>query len=261
MALSEEIDEYSRGIAAWADAARKQNAAVQRLQKAVAAGNLRDLEKLREAARSAALVAAEQAEGSRAFEFDARAYLAKGGAFLDELQAAAKREGVRMHERDGIIYCYPVFLETEPDLTAVRIDRKLEPGIRPEVLVAGLKKLQSKEPKSRPEQFIETLYRAYELVRASKHHADYIDEKLSDIYAILTLLPGSRSDYSELEFTRDIYFLDTSDVAATRSGACRTFTASTVSRERSGKIYRFVGRDGSAKDYAAIKFSPPKREA
>jgi len=259
LSLSESLDEYQKDVATWVDAARKSLAAVQRLQKTAASGNVRDLEKTRQAAITAARAADDQADKSTSFEFDLRSYLEPQGEFIQELEDAARDAGVRLYKREGVIYCYPVLVRIEPDLSAVRIDKKLDPNIRPEVLTLTLKRLQSKEPKSRPDQFIETLFNAYEYVRARSRHTDYIAERLVDIYRVLTLRPGSKTDYSELEFARDIYFLDVSDVEATRSGATKSFTASTASKEQVGRIYKFVGRDGTEKDYASIKFSLPDR--
>jgi hypothetical protein len=258
LTLSEQLSEYSLSIVAWMDAARKQTAAVHRLQRAVADGNVRDMEKLRQAAVAAAEQVSAAAAACAPFEFDARAYLDPGGDFVRELSEAAERAGVRMYVREGIIYCYPVLIQPQPDLSAVRIDRRLDPAIRPETLAANLKKLQSKEPKSRPDQFIESLFRAYNFVRASRGHEDYAAERLADIYSVLTILPGARGDYSELEFTRDIYALDVSTLDKTRTGSVMSFASSTGSKERGAKVYRFVARDGTQKDYAAVRFVPPK---
>ena len=256
MPLSEILDEYNKSVAAWLEQSKKETAAIQRLQKAVAAGNLRDLEKLRQAARGAADATRQRAGDCRELEFDAAAYLDGSGEFVRELQSAADSAGVRLYERDGILFCYPVLLRPEPEMAAVRIDKKLEPTLRPEALAALLKKIQSKEPKARPEQFIETLFRAYELVRTGRGTEAYIDVPLSRIYEVLTLLPGADKDYTLLDFTRDIYFLDTSGITETRKGHRMSLPASTVSRERSARILRFVTRDGYEKEYAAIKFTP-----
>ena len=105
------------------------------------------------------------------------------------------------------------------------------------------------------EPFIEALFEAYELVRAHRKIDAYIDIALTQIYGVMTLLPGT--DYTLLDFTRDLYFLDTSGTNETRKGFKMSLTASTVSRERSVKVLRFVGRDGYEKEFAAIKFTPP----
>src|SRR5207249_1911003 len=109
-----------------------------------------------------------------------------------------------------------VLLRPEPNSSAIRIDKKLVATIRPETVAAMLKQAQSKEPKARPERFIETLFDAYEYVRAMRKLDAYIDLPLTRIYDVLTLLPGN--DYTLLDFTRDIYFLDTSGVTETKKG-------------------------------------------
>jgi hypothetical protein len=253
--LSAELEEYNKVVSAWLDQAKKGSAAIQRLQKAVTTGNVRDLERLRQAARSAGEAAGQRGKDCGPFEFDAAAYLSPGGGFLDELIQAAEKAGVRLSERDGVVFSYPVLVRAEPASSAIRIDKKLVSTIRPETVAAILKQAQSKEPKARPDRFIETLFEAYELVRAQRKIDAYIDQPLTRIYDVLTLLPGS--DYTLLDFTRDIYFLDVSGISETRKGFRMSLPASTVSRERSARILRFVTRDGYEKNYAAIKFTPP----
>lgn len=255
MTLSEALDDYEKGIDLWLEAAKKQVAAVTRLQKAVEAGNVRDLEKNRTSALAASELTSQRAEACGALEFDAPQYLRDG--YLDELKAAADKAGVRLYERDGVIFCYPVLVRIEPDLTAVRIDKKLDPNLRAEELAARLKKAQSEDAKARPDRFIETLLEAYNIIRARKKQDAHIDVSLFEIYNLLTLLPGLAKDYTLLDFTRDVYFLDISGVVETKSGWRLSLPSSTVSRERSVKILPFVTRDGHEKQYAAVRFTSP----
>jgi hypothetical protein len=258
LGLSRELEEYQKVVSGWLDQAKRQTGAIQRLQKAVATGNLRDLERLRQAARAAAEESSRRASDCGPFEFDAAAYLEPEGDFLTELIEAAEKAGVRLYERDGTIFSYPVLVRPDPANAAVRIDKKRVFTLRPETLAASLKQAQSRDPKARPERFIETLFDAYEYVRAIRKIDAYIDQPLSRIYDVLTLLPGS--DYSLLDFTRDLYFLDTSDVQETRKGFRMSLPASTSSRERSARPLRFVTRDGYEKNYVAIKFTPGDEE-
>ena len=69
-------------------------------------------------------------------------------------------------------------------------------------------------------------------------------------------MPGAEREYTLLDFTRDIYFLDLSGITKTKKGFRMSLPASTVSRERSTKILKFVTRDGHEKEYAAISFTP-----
>jgi hypothetical protein len=109
----------------------------------------------------------------------------------------------------------------------------------------------------RPERFIETLLTAYELVRAREQYTAYVDVPLVLVYDVLTLLPGSEKDYTLLDFTRDLYFLDISGVTETKKGYMLSLPASTATRERRAKPLPFVDRQGREKLYAAIKFTPP----
>lgn len=259
MSLSAELETYNKSVSAWLEQAKKATAAVQRLQKAVAKGNVRELERLRQAAHGAALEARRRADECAPFAFDAEAYLSREGGFIEELIAAAEKAGVRLSEREGVIFSYPVIVRPEPASAAVRIDKKLVSSIRPETLAAMLKQLQSKEPKARPRQFVETLFEAYEYARMKRKIDAYIDQPLIRIYDVLTLLPGA--DYSLLDFTRDLYFLDISEVEETRAGYRLSLSHSTGSRERGGRQLRFVDRDGFEKVYQSIRFTPPATEA
>lgn len=261
MSLNQQLDEYGKQVSAWLDQARKTVSAIQKFQKAAATGNLRDMERFRQSAIAASESLNQSAGLCPAFEFDFAAYLQPDGDFIPELKESAESLGVKIYDRDGIIFCYPVLISREPEIPAVRIDKRLDYGIRPDVLAAQLRKLQSKEPQTNPVRFIETLLDAYELLRSKpgKARDEYIDLPLTKIYEILTLLPGANKDYTLLDFTRDIYFLELSGLTETKSSYRMSLPASTVSRERNARILRFVTRDGLEKEYAAIRFTPPKR--
>jgi len=252
--LSEELEAYRAGVAAWLNQAKKEVQAVQKLHKATETGNLRDLEKLRQAARTATDAAGLQAAECAPMEFDAGEYFASGD-FLEEIKRTAEQEGVRLYERDGVVFCYPVLVRLEPEARAVRIDKRLEFNIHPKMLAALLKKEQSKEPRNKPEQFIETLFKTYEIVRSSDYKGANIDVPLKKVYDVLTLRPGSDKEYTLLDFTRDIYFLDKSGVMETKKGWRLSLPASTVSREGRGNILKFVTKDGHEKLYAGVKFT------
>ncbi len=261
MTLGQQIDEYGKQVTIWLDQAKKATMAIQKFQKALLAGNLRDVEKLRQAALLATETLQQRAELCPQFSFDASGYLQPDGEFIPELKAAAEAANVKLFERDGIIFCYPVLIRREPDIPAVRIDKRLEYGLRPELLVGQLKKLQAKDPKTNPERFMETIFEAYKLILAKPGRArdEFIDIPLTKIYEVLTMLPGANKEYSLLDFTRDIYFLELSRLTETKDGYRMSFPASTAFRERGTKILYFVTRDGMEKEYVAIKFTPSKR--
>jgi hypothetical protein len=252
--LTEKLDELDKQAASWLEQCKRTTKAIESLRKAIALGNLRDLEKLRQSAQVTSSEIANKAENCPEFAIGAAEYLGANGAFLSDLMEAASSAGVKLYERDGVLYCYPVLLRAEPDLSCVRIDKKLEPTLRPAELAQILKKLQSREPKAKPERFIETIYEAYELVCGKNAIPAGGDVALSEIYGALTLLPGSEREYTLIDFTRDIYFLDISGIQETKKGAVMSLPASTVTRERKTKLLPFVDRNGQEKLYALVRF-------
>ena len=260
MTLSETLDEYQKSIQSWLAQSKRETQAIQKLSKAVELGNLRDLERLRQAAQAAGEASAQQAALCVPLEFNVAAYLAPSGGYFAELVKTAQQEGVGVYERDGVLFCYPVLVRLVPEARAVRIDKKLEFNLHPKLLTARLKKEQGNEPKTKPEQFIESLFQAYHIVRDSQYQGAPVAVPLKRIYDILTLRPGSDKEYSLLDFTREIYFLDRSGITETKKGFRLTLTASTASRERQGELLRFVTRDGHEKLYAGIKFTPVNKE-
>ena len=214
MSLSEVLDDYGKGVSAWAATSKKALLAVHRLQRAVVDGNVRDTEKLRQAAVQAAATAAEQADESQPLVFDAGAYLTGSGAFLEEIQDAAERAGVQLYVRNGLIFCYPVIVTPEPALSAVRVDKRLDPSIRPDALAAVLKKAQSKEPRDRPDQFIESLFAAYDIVEMERARYEVEEHRLVCVSAVrvFTTLAATGRVY-EFETTGRIILCRFSSVA------------------------------------------------
>lgn len=257
LTLSETLNEYQKNITAWLLSSKRETQAIQKLAKAAEVGNLRDLEKLRSVAQSASVVSSQQADACRPLVFNAAEYLSPQGGYLLELKKAAEQEGVNLYERDGVLFCYPVLVRLEPEACAVRIDKKLEMNIAPKALAARLKKEQGNEPKTKPEQFAESLFNAYRVIRDAEYQGAAVSIPLKRLYDILTLRPGSSKEYSLLDFTREIYFLDRSGLTETKKGFRLTLTAS---RERQGDLLKFVTRDGHEKLYAGIKFTATVKE-
>ena len=260
MTLSETLDEYNKNIKAWLVQSDRQTLAVKKLSKAAELGTVRDLEKLRQAAEAAGEACAAQAAQCVSLNFNVSEYLSSQGGYLQELRTAAEQEGVALYEREGVLFCYPVLVRLEPESQAVRVDKTLDFSIHPKVLTARLKKEQGKEPKTKPEQFIESLFLAYKMVRDSEYQGAPVAVPLKRIHEMLTLRPGSDKEYSLLDFTREVYLLDRSGVTQTKKGFRLTLTASTASRERQGELLKFVTRDGHEKLYAGIKFNAANKE-
>ena len=238
------------------DAALKATASVTReLRKAKtgsARGQLRDLRRALSAAADLAAEAARATEGAASsFDFEERDYLASGD-YAQELLDAAAAQDVAMFEADGRLLCYPSLIKVLPGDAAVEIDRRREKRLRPSVLVGLLGAAQARPPRFRPEPFMESLVSGYDLVRAREKQRDGTVVRLTDVWAVLTLLPGQQADYTRPEFARDLYLLDSGGVTTTKSGRVLSWHASSGTRG-SGTLTT-VAQTGQQQLYWGISF-------
>ena len=214
---------------------------------------------------SLGLIREQVGKAARAWPFaqeDEPAYLQN--RYAAELQEVAGENGLQLFERDGRLIAHPSVLRVLPGERAVRIDRRQSSAIRPTKIVADLAKLQRSPPRFRHQPFLESLYSAY-LALAQSDTADRLQlggvgqvVRLDRIYNLFTGLPGARREYSQLDFARDLYSLESSGVNEVRSGARVTFPASTGTRNPRGTI-SFVGPNGEPILYYGIQFTGDSR--
>lgn len=178
--------------------------------------------------------------------------------YAAELRSEAAEKGLNIIERDGNLISSPSIVRLLAGEKAVRIDRKKVSTIRPSYLADTLLKAQKNPPRSRPQPFLEALYKVYmELTRESSSRmvggASAPVIPLSRIYALFVALPGIRRDYTATDFARDLYQLDVSGENTTRSGATVSFPASTGARS-ARNLFTFMGPDGAEVTYFGIRF-------
>jgi len=215
-------------------------------------GTVRDIPQALAATAQLAADAAAAAERLKAgWRFDVEDWFASG-EYTKELLASAAEAGVSAFESDERILCYPVIVQVSPGDSSVVVDKKKDRRIRPSVVVAGLGRLQQREPKFKPDAFIESLAVAYDFVIASQSMRPGAPVKLVDVHSVLTIMPGTAREYTRPEFVRDIYLLDQSGIVATKRGRQMSLPASALTR--STGVLRTVTRNGQAKDYAGISF-------
>ncbi|SRR6266498_2191106 len=197
---------------------------------------------------------AQQAAGdlAHAWSFDTPRYMADG-RFLSDLENAAAERGLKLFERDGRIYCFPLLLRIDPKETAVKIGKTVERAIRPSELAQRLAALQKRPQRFREEQFLELLYRAWRRLAAANPPAAGSGPvvALSEIHDTLTLLPSA--DYPVEEFARDLLLLDRKPDLRTRDGSRFEFPASSLSKGRMRRLVVY-DEDGRERTYVGIRF-------
>jgi hypothetical protein len=228
--------------------------ALKKLRQAAGAGHLAELEKglsaISERGRDA-----EAAAGSLAgaWNFDAKGHLSAG--YAEELLQEAAAQGLKVFERDGRLYAFPLLLRIEARDGAVRVGKKLERRIRPRHLVELIAAMQKRPQRFREERFLALLYEVYRQIAGDAWRKLASGPgpaiSLTQIHEMLTLLPGA--DYPIEEFARDLLLLDRQPDLRTKDGARFEFPGSTLSK---GGMKRVVVYDenGLERLYIAIRF-------
>ena len=177
--------------------------------------------------------------------------------YADELCHAAEEKGLVIYERDGMLISYPSIVRVLPGDRAVRIDRKKVSTLRPSHLAAVLVENQKKPPRFRSVAFLKALHERYLVL--TKAEAPRLDRHgpvvpLARIYEAFTSLPGSKREYSKIDFARDLYLLEDKETLFTKSGARVSFPSSTGTKTAKD-TFPFVGPDGQVIKYYGIQFS------
>lgn len=242
-----------RAAAAAVKAAAALVRAAKQLEKAAQDGDISKIRKAAEIIESSELVARQEAANAQqAWPFSPQSeeeFLRDN--YEEELFAAAELRGIKITRQDDRLVVYPSILRLLPEGRAVQVDRVKVTGLRPSRLAELLKANQAKRPRFRPEQFLASLHAAYKLVIGPN---GVPGTTLVLVYQALTLLPGSSREYDKSEFARDLYFLQSSGVTTTRSGAHVSFPASTGTKGAS-QLFTFVGPDGTPLVYYGITFT------
>lgn len=178
--------------------------------------------------------------------------------YSEELKEEALKKNLHVFERERVLVVSPSVVRVNSSDRGVQINRSKSLLIRPTRIVGELEKLQSRGSAYRPTQFLSSLHNAYvALTGVRPSDAMKFGEvgqvvPLVRIYNLFTGLPGANLEYSQLDFARDLYSLETSGVREVR-GTRVSFPASTGTRSPR-ETFSFVGPDGETVLYYGIQF-------
>ncbi len=178
--------------------------------------------------------------------------------FMQELAAEGNANSVPMHRYGKNYSAFPAIMAFDAGSRTLRIDRKRIKSIRPSILVSEIIKARSAKPRFRPDQFIEFLYSGYtcavgvQVLKSGQMNHEAV-VRLAEVYALLTQLPGSSSDYPQSDFLRDLHQLDLSGIRTTQNGNFLHLSAATSTKSGSD-VLTVVDDVGRTFSYFAIAF-------
>ena len=180
--------------------------------------------------------------------------------YAEELKEEARKKNLQIFDRDGRLIAHPSIVRVLIGERAVQINRRQTSTIRPTKIVGMLEDLQKRPPRFSSQAFLESLYSAYVALTGTRNtdrmRLGEVGQvvQLSRIYELFTGLPGTNREYTQLDFARDLYSLEESDVRETRYRTRVSFPASTGTRGTRGTI-SFVGPNGESVVYYGIQFT------
>jgi hypothetical protein len=251
MTFEQELLALEERLQASHKAARALLKAVGSAERAVRLGHVGDIERRLSELRERAVDAGNAATAlDGAWSFDLDSYMADGG-YLAELEAAAAEAGLRLFEKDGRIYCFPLLLRLDPKERALRIGKKRERRARPKELARLLTKAQKRPQRFDQRRFLELLYGAYLKLNGPVGQGVGRVVPLADLYDLLTFFPDT--DYPIEEFARDLLLLDRKPDLRTHDDCRFELPASTGSKGRARRIVVY-DEEGRERLYVGIRF-------
>jgi hypothetical protein len=103
---------------------------------------------------------------------------------------------VTIVEEDDRLLCYPSVVRVLAGDAAIEVDKARDRRIRPSVVLRTLAARQARPARFKPEPFLASLLAAYELVVAQGGRAYEATVALTDVWSVLTLLPGQGREYT-----------------------------------------------------------------
>lgn len=253
------FDDTEKRAASTAKSAGEVAKLAKRLEKEAKHGNINGVKRARQELNDAlGSLRQETANAAAAWPFtDAEEtdYLKEG--FATELIEVAGARGLQIHRRDEQMIAHPSILRVLPGILAIRIDKKQTSSIRPSHLTDVLAANQNRVARVNT-RFIETLYRAYSFL-AQDQPAQVLGASgrgqtvpLAKVYEVFTVRDGQSREYTQTDFARELYRLQTDGPQETRSGARVFFHTGTRS------AISFVSPQGEVISYHGIEFSGGK---
>ena len=250
MNLDEALTAQEKQVDELLKAANKYTGTLKAWKKACQVGHVGNLQKAGTLADElAATLAAPASEAHNAWDFDVRAYL-ESDAWWQELQAVAAERGLRILDENDTVVSSPVVIRAMPGRGALAIGKVSWPRLRPQVVVAELKRLRDRASSSNSQEFVESLFAAVNRLHTGE---GTLYARFKDIYELFSITPGWKKENPPAAFGQAIYALHRSETRMTRAG--RKFEMDYPSGNAKDKdAFIVISEDGRPIKYYGIHF-------
>jgi len=230
---------------------KQASAALRNALDAARKGRLKELPKLLAAGGEAARGFADRAvEAEHSWSFPVETHLSSED-YLAEVRRLANDSGLaNVRVVDGQLFSYPLIVKVDARDVSLRLGKKVHRELRPSRLVRTLQEARSHPVKENLGPVLQMIEKAY--LRLT-HGETGKAVPIADVHELLTLLPGTEKQYTQLDFVADIYRLDRNGPHVTKSGRRLDLPASTSAR--GGRGTRFITESGEEKLYSSIRFA------
>ena len=251
------FDDTEKRAASTAKSAGEVAKLAKKLEREAKIGNINGVKRTRQELNEAlSSLRQETANAAAAWPFsDAEEEQYLKDHFASELIEVAGASGLQIYQRDERMIAHPSILRVMPGSLAVHIDKRQTTKIRPSYLTKDLAANQNRVAKVNTRVFIESLHQAYSFLTPPQALGDSGRGQtvpLAKVYEVFTVRTGQSREYTQTDFARELYQLQTDGPQETRSGARVFFHTGTR------RAISFVSPQGEVISYHGVEFSGGK---
>ncbi len=268
MEFEKALDNYRDKVSENLAKLKKAVTIASRLRKAVDLGSIKDINKYYAELNSAVDSVITARSNLDNFQFDILSYLSSPSGFHKDLLSAAEDEKLpfKKSSEDDRYFCYPTTLSINRKDLSLLIGKKKVTFLRPSAIVSYFKRLRSNKNSSNYKKLIDSLFECHEYAGKKLCSSDSLTTyspdlqiPLSTIYDILTIMPGSKREYTDLDFAKDIHEMVNDPTLRTSKGLCMKCPPASAGSRGQTKSISLVTRDGHEMRYTYLQFVNPTR--
>lgn len=229
---------------------KRLNACLTKWKKAASVGNLDDMTKATEAAKSEASELAVSVQSTAAsWRFDSASWLGSGNWMSEVREIAMEKQSLRVRIDGPDLICPPLCLRAKSDGSALMSGRAVRKELRPSTIARDIAAARARLRGKNDQEFLEALYKAWK----ARPNPDAVVLKFKDAYKTFCLAPGWSKENKEGLFQESVLSLAKSRIGSTKDGT-RYRLEQISGGFRPADAYFVRDEDGKEIDFVGIRF-------